>query len=107
MDGVGGETKGNAVETMPRREGGNGSPGEKVVECKLRLREQVGPAIGSESDVARRESGDQVVFGSADDPLCQKGAMILRGGVLEREGDRAKKGSKISRGFVVNLEVSK
>ncbi len=25
---------------------------------------------------------------------------------MEREGDRAKKGSKISRGFVVNLKVS-
>ena len=56
--------------------------------------------------MARRESGDKVGFGSADGPLCRKGAVILRGGVLEREGDRAKKGSKISRGFVVNLEVS-
>ncbi len=56
--------------------------------------------------MARRESGDKVVFGSADGPLCWKGAVILRGDVLEREGDRAKKGSKISRGFVVNLEVS-
>ncbi len=58
VDGVEGKTKGNAVEAMPRREGGIGSPGEKMVECQLRLREQVGPAIGRESGVARRESGD-------------------------------------------------
>ncbi len=70
------------------------------------MREQVGPAIGRESDVARRESGDKVVFGSADGPLRRKGAMILRGGVLEREEDRAKKGSEFSGGFVVYLKES-
>ena len=56
--------------------------------------------------MARRESGDKAVFGSADGPLCRKGAVVLRGGVLEREGDRAKKGSEFSGGFVVNLEGS-
>ncbi len=56
--------------------------------------------------MARRESSDQMVFGSADGPLGRKGAVILRGSVLEREGDRAKKGSEIGRGFVVDLEVS-
>jgi hypothetical protein len=106
VDGVGGETKENSVEAVPRREGGIGSPGEKMVECQLKLREQVGPAIGRESGVARRESGDQVVFGSADGPLCRKGAVVLRGGVLERKGDRAKKGSKVRRSFVVDLKVS-
>ncbi len=45
VDGMGGETKGDAVEAMPRREGGIGSPGEKGVETELRLREQVSPAI--------------------------------------------------------------
>ncbi len=40
-----------------------------MVQRQLRLREQVGPAIGRESDVARRESGDKVVFGSADGHL--------------------------------------
>ncbi len=103
---MGGETKENSVEAVPRREGGIGSPGEKMVECQLKLREQVGPAIGRESGVARRESGDQVVFGSADGPLCRKGAVVLRGGVLERKGDRAKKGSKVRRSFVVDLKVS-
>ena len=58
-----------------------------MVQGQLRLREQVGPAIGREGDVARRENGDEVVFGSADGPLCRKGAVILRGGVLEREED--------------------
>ena len=77
-----------------------------MVETQLRLREQVRPAIGRKSDVARRESGDEVVFGSADSPLCRKGAVILRGGVLERKGDRAKKGSKVRRSFVVDLKVS-
>ena len=100
---MGDETKGDAVEAMPRREGGIGSPGEKGVETELRLREQVRPAIGRESDVARRESSDEVVFGSADSPLCRKGAVVLRGGVLEREEDRAKKGSELGRGFVVDL----
>ena len=42
---MGGETKGDAVEAMPRREGGIGSPGEKGVETELRLREQIRPAI--------------------------------------------------------------
>lgn len=104
VNGVGGETKGDAVEAMPRREGGIGSPGQKGVKTELRLREQVRPAIGRKSDVARRESGDEVVFGSADSPLCRKGAVVLRGGVLEREGDRAKKGSEVRRSFVINLE---
>ncbi len=67
-----------------------------MVQGQLRLREQVGPAIGRESDVARRESGEKVVFGSADGPLCWKRAVILRGGVLGREEDRAKKGSEFS-----------
>ena len=80
VDGVGGEAKGDAMETMPRREGGIGSPGEKVVEGQLRLREQVRPAIGRKGKVARRESGDEVVLGSLDGPLCRKGAVILRGG---------------------------
>ena len=101
---MGGEAKEDAMETMPRREGGIGGPGEKVVEGQLRLREQIRPAIGRESDVARRERGDEVVLGSADGPLCRKGAVILRGGVLEREGDRAKKGSEGRRSFVVYFE---
>ena len=74
-----------------------------MVEAELRLREQVRPAIGRESDVARRESSDEVVFGSADSPLCRKGAVVLRGDVLEREEDRAKKGSELGRGFVVDF----
>jgi hypothetical protein len=57
--------------------------------------------------VARRESGDKVVFGSADGPLCRKGAVVLRGGVLEREGDRAKKDSEFSGGFVVYCKEGK
>ena len=100
---MGGETKGDAVEAMPSREGGIGSPGQKGIETELRLREQVRPAIGRKSNGARRESGDEVVFGSADSPLCRKGAVVLRGGVLVREGDRAKKGSELGRGFVVDL----
>ena len=51
-----------------------------MVETKLRLRKQVRPAIGGESSVTRRESGDEVVLGSLDGPLCRKGAVILRGG---------------------------
>jgi hypothetical protein len=101
---MGGEAEGDAVEAMPRREGGVGRPGEKGVETELRLREQVRPAIGRKGDVAGRESGDEVVFGSADSSLCRKGAVVLRGGVLEGEGDRAKKGSEVRRSFVVNLE---
>ncbi len=31
VDGVRGEAKGDSVEAMPRREGGIGGPGEKVV----------------------------------------------------------------------------
>ena len=80
VNGVGGEAKGDAVEAMPRREGGIGSPGQKGVKAELRLREQVRPAIGRKSKVTRRESGDEVVLGSADGPLCRKGAVILRGG---------------------------
>ena len=85
---MGGETEGDAVEAMPRREGEVGRPGEKGVETELRLREQVRPAIGGKGDVAGRESGDEVVFGSADSSLCRKGAVVLRGGVLERETER-------------------
>ena len=48
-----------------------------------------------------------MVLGSADGPLCRKGAVILRGGVLEREGDRAKKGSEGRRSFVVYFEEGK
>ena len=33
--------------------------------------------------------------------------MILRGGDLEREGDRAKKGSEVRRSFVIDLEEGK
>jgi hypothetical protein len=80
-----------------------------VVQRQLRLREQVGPAIGRESDVARRESGDKVVFGSADGPLCRKGAVILRGGAYwkGRKTERKKAGSEFSGGFVVNSKESK
>ena len=80
VNGVGGETKGDAVKAMPRREGGIGSPGQKGVKTELRLREQVRPAIGGKGKVARRESGDEVVLGSLDGPLCREGAVILRGG---------------------------
>ena len=79
VNGIGDETEGDAVEAMPRREGGVGRPGEKGVETELRLREQVRPAIGGKGDVAGRESGDEVVFGSADSSLCRKGAVVLRG----------------------------
>ena len=66
---------------------------------------KVGPAIRRERGVARRESSDQIVFGSADGPLGRKGAVILRGSVLEREEDRAKEGSEVSGGFVVNVNL--
>ena len=101
---MGGETKGDAVEAMPRGEGGIGSPGEKVVETELRLREQVRPAIGRESDVARREGGDKGIFGSADSPLCRERTVVLRGGILKRERDRAKEGGEIGGGLIVDLE---
>ena len=77
---MGGEAKGDAVEAMPRREGGIVSPRQKGVKAELRLREQVRPAIGRKGKVARRESGDEVVLGSLDGPLCREGAVILRGG---------------------------
>ena len=51
-----------------------------MVETKLRLRKQVRPAIEGESSVTRRESGDEVVLGSLDGPLCREGAVVLRGG---------------------------
>ena len=53
-----------------------------MVQGQLRLREQVGPAIGREGDVARRENGDEVVFGSADGPLSGdfEGGRIGKGG---------------------------
>ena len=57
--------------------------------------------------MTRSEGCNEVVFGSADSPLCRKGAVVLRGDVLEREEDRAKKGSEFSGGFVVNLKESK
>ena len=78
-----------------------------MVQGQIRLREKVGPAIRREGDVARRESGDEVAFGSANGPPRRKGAVILRGGVLEREEDRAKEDSEFSGGFVVNLKESK
>ncbi len=42
-----------------------------------------------------------MVFDSANGPLCRKRSMILRGGIFEGEGDRAKKGGGIGGGFVV------
>ena len=65
---------------MPRRQGRVGYPGTDSVEGEFDVGEQVRPAIGRKSKVARRESGDEVVLGSADGPLCRKGAVILRGG---------------------------
>ena len=53
--------------------------------------------------MTRSEGCNEVVFGSADSPLCRKGAVVLRGDVLEREENRAKKGSELGRGFVVDL----
>ena len=58
-----------------------------MVETKLRLRKQVGPAVRGESGVAGREGGDQVVFGSAAGPLCRVGAVVWGGGVLVLEGE--------------------
>ncbi len=74
-----------------------------MVETQLRLREQVRPTIGSESDMARREGGDKVIFGSAYCALCRERTVILRGG-LKREKDRAKEGGEIGGGLIVNLE---
>ena len=53
--------------------------------------------------MTRREGCNEVVFGRADSPLCRKGAVVLRGDILEREEDRVKKGSELGRGFVVDL----
>jgi hypothetical protein len=45
-----------------------------------------------------------VVFGSADGPLCRKGAVILRGAYWKgRETERKK---AVVRGFVIDVEVS-
>ncbi len=54
--------------------------------------------------MARREGRDEVLFGSADGPLCREGAVILRGGVLKGKGDGVKKGGELGRGFVVDFE---
>ena len=74
-----------------------------MVETQLRLREQVRPTIGRESDVARREGGDKVIFGSAYCTLCRERTVILRGGILKREKDRAKEGDEIGGGLIVDL----
>ena len=65
---------------MPSGERRIREPRTKMVEGKFGLRQQVRPAIGRKSKVARRESGDEVVLGSTDGPLCRKGAVILRVG---------------------------
>ncbi len=76
-----------------------------MVETQLRLREQVRPTTGRESDVARREGGDKVIFGSAYCTLCRERTVILRGGILKREKDRAKEGAgEIGGGLIVDLE---
>ncbi len=75
-----------------------------MVKTQLRLREQVRPAIWRESDVARGEGGDKVSLGSAYCTLCRERTVILRGGILKREKDRAKEGGEIGGGLVVNLE---
>ncbi len=75
-----------------------------MVETQLRLREQVRPTIGRGSDVARREGGDKAIFGSAYCTLCRERTVILRGGILKREKDRAKAGGEIGRGLIVDLE---
>ena len=75
-----------------------------MVETQLRLREQVRSTIGRESDMARREGGDKVIFGSAYCTLCRERTVILRGGILKREKDRAKEGGEIGRGLIVDLE---
>ena len=48
-----------------------------------------------------------MIFGSAYCTLCRERTVILRVGVLEREGDRAKKGSEFSGGFVIKLKTCK
>ncbi len=75
-----------------------------MVETQLRLREQVRPTIGRESNMARREGGDKVIFGNANCTLCRERTVILRGGILKREKDRAKEGGEIGRGLIVDLE---
>ncbi len=75
-----------------------------MVETQLRLREQIRPTIRRESDMARREGGDKVIFGSAYCTLCRERTVILRGGILKREKDRAKEGGEIGRGLIVDLE---
>ena len=75
-----------------------------MVETQLRLREQVRPVICRESDVARREGGVKVIFGSAYGTLCRERTVILRGGILKREKDRAKEGGEVGGGLIVNLE---
>ncbi len=59
-----------------------------MVQGQLRLREQVGPAIGRESDVARRENGDEVVFGGMNCSFRWEGAIFIGKDVLLGDRDR-------------------
>ena len=55
--------------------------------------------------MARRDDGDDVVFGGLDRPFRRERAMVLGGGVLEGEGDGDKVVGEVSGGFVVEEKM--
>ena len=55
--------------------------------------------------MARRDDGDDVVFGGLDRPFRRERAMVLGGGVLEGEGDGDKVVGEVRGGFVVEEKM--
>ena len=55
--------------------------------------------------MARRDDGDDVVFGGLDRPFRRERAMVWRGGVLEGEGDGDKVVGEVRGGFVVEEKM--
>ena len=55
--------------------------------------------------MARRDDGDDVVFGGLDRPFRRERAMVLGGGVLEGEGDGDEVVGEVRGGFVVEEKM--
>ena len=55
--------------------------------------------------MARRDDGDDVVFGGLDRPFHRERAMVLGGGVLVGEGDGDKVVGEVRGGFVVEEKM--
>ncbi len=102
---MGGKTKSIRVQAMPRREREVGGPGSEVIESKLGLGKEIGPAIGGEGDVTRRHDGNKMVFGGTHCSLRREEAMVVGRDILKGDVGRIEEGGEIRGGLVIEKKV--